>query len=534
MLTDPLAWADALAGWGVVGQPAAESSDDSSSPTIQSPEVSTGESILRGPGPQANPDANDAIVVDMEIEPLDKPADTLARRNRDANLISHFEAHVLSDLPVQLTFGKQYMDNACFRHAIMALSSVHLSYIPSDGNAGGNRLQNGAAVGREHYLEAVRELHKGLDLSDQRSCEKHAAAALMLAYYEIETGSPLGSLRHARGVDALMSKMDLMSAAMPEIFKAWRLLHYDVKVISIPYRESTLATDPHDRYSMLDPQLAIRDIFSQLVHLNGRYCMESTFASPDGRGRSPSERAALWIRSALNRVCDRKNYERGDFHKDTLTPDMIVYKCERLTRWMDQWYSSSGGENPSAALGTTQPFICGSSFEPLTPLRFSSNRRAHEYLLYVMSRMIVSYLMSVVGNTSTAAITEAWAKMLLGIVCGLDRQEVVFTYVQTDLLLIQASLLCEGWSIIDTVIEGVIPHVLNAGIREADLTDWIYLQKVLEVARAERMKGKAIRWVCLGLDEDYERRQYQNCCSWAAFGDYNGKGVFRELFTFDS
>lgn len=537
-LTDPLAWADALAGWAPVGQAGgirreAESSDDSSSPANQpfNPSV---EGSASDPGSGSTQDNNDIILANIEIEPQEGPAlDSLARRNRDAGLINHFESHVLSDLPVQLTFGRQYMENSCFRKAVMALSSLHLSYIPNRDGTAGNRRQNGEAVGREYYLAAVRELHKRLDLSDQRSREQHAAAALMLAYYEIETGSPLGSLRHARGVDALLSKMDLTSVSMPDLFRAWRLLHYDVKVIANPYRESTLVVDAHDPYSMLDPQLAIRDIFSQLWHLNGRYSMEAPFSSGGGHG-SPAQQAAFWTRDALNRVCDKKNCERGDYHKDPLTPDMVIQKCERLTRWMDQWHASSVAEYPTAKLSGAQPFIHGSSFEPFAPLGFSSDRKAHEYLLYVASRLIASYLMSVVGNSSSASTTEAWARMLLGIVCGLERQEVIFTYVQTDALLCVAALLCEGSRTIDAVIEGAIPHILNGGIREADLSEWVYLQKILETARKERMKGKAIRAVCMGLDEDYERRQFQNCCSWAAFGDYNGKGYFREVYTFDS
>lgn len=483
----------------------------------------------------------------MEVQHAEEPVrDCLAQRTQEESLISYFQSRVLCDLPVQFTFGREYMENTCFRHAVMALSSVHLSCLGNNDDAGGNRphaIAAMAAAGREHYLAAVRELHKRLDLSEERSCEQHAAAALMLAYYEIETGSPFGSMRHARGVDALLSKMDSMDSilvSMPEVFKAWRLLRYDVKFICVPYRETTLAVDAHDPYNILDPQLAIRDIFSQLWHLHGRVSMEAAFAcgpgGPSGPGHaSPSQQAAFWIRSVLNRECDRKNCERGDYHKDSLTAEMITQKCERLTRRMDQWHASSVENHPVASLGVAQPFIHRSSFEPFAPLRFASDRKAHEYMLYVSARLIASYLQSALGNAgSSAATTEAWARTLLGIVCGLEKQAVGFTYVQTDLLLGLAALLCEGSRTIDAVIEGVIPHVHGAGIRKADLPEWVYLQKVLEVARAERMKGKAIRWVCIGLDEDYERRQYKDCCSWAAFGDYNGKGYFRECYTFEN
>jgi hypothetical protein len=55
----------------------------------------------------------------------------------------------------------------------------------------------------------------------------------------------------------------------------------------------------------------------------------------------------------------------------------------------------------------------------------------------------------------------------------------------------------------------------------------------MEICRKERLRGKAIRGAYLTLDEDYEKGHFDPGCSFVAFGDYNGKGFFRGLYSID-
>jgi hypothetical protein len=469
---------------------------------------------------------------------------------REAALIQHFEAHVLSNLPVPMTFGQSYMENPCFRHAILALSSVNQSYLQmrtQDGQSTPTARLCRSAVGREHYLCAVSELYRLLDLSDPVAREQHAAAALMLAYYEIETGSPFGSLRHARGLDALLSKLDLspspgvsIPSSMPEIFKAWRILRYDVRHIAAPYRPSSVQTDSHDAYASLDPQLAIRDVYTLAWNLMGRLKLEASFPPSPERG-SASKQAATWIRDVAGRVCDRRNVEKRDFHLDEMPEDEILRRCERFTRALDAWHANlAAEEKPVIKAGSGSPFITGgTAFEPIAVLGFGGgDRKALEYMMYITARLIVSYLLSVyggphLGQTSSPPETAAWASMLMGVVCGMQHKQMMFSYVCPVNNVAQAAMLCEGVGQVNAVLEGVIPHVLGQGIPMAELADWLYLKKGMEIVRRERIRGKTIRAIMLTLDEDYEKGHFDTRCAFLAFGDYGGRGAFRDVYAID-
>ncbi|OIW32742.1 hypothetical protein CONLIGDRAFT_679122 [Coniochaeta ligniaria NRRL 30616] len=472
---------------------------------------------------------------------------------REAALIQHFETHVLSNLPVPMTFGQSYMENSCFRHAILALSSVNQSYLQTrtqDGQSTPTPRLRRSAVGREHYLCAVSELYRRLDLSDPVAREHHAAAALMLAYYEIETGSPFGSLRHARGLDALLSKLDDLSPApvsipssMPEIFKAWRILRYDVRHIASPYRISSVQTDAHDPYASLDPQLAIRDVYTLAWNLVGRVKLEASFTSSPELG-SASKQVAIWIRDVAGRVCDVRNVERQDYHLDDMTGDEVLRRCGRFTRALDAWHAGLGAEEkPVVKAGSGSPFITGggTAFEPIVVLGFGGgDRRAFEYMMYVTARLMVSYLLSVYGipgqagqQTSSPPETAAWAKVLMGVVCGMRHTQMMFSYVCPVSNVAQAAMLCEGVGTINALLEGVIPHVLGQGIPVAELADWLYLKKGMEIVRRERVRGKAVRAIMCTLDEDYEKGHFDTTCSFLAFGDYNGRGHFRDIYPID-
>ncbi|KAB5576258.1 hypothetical protein GE09DRAFT_1215968 [Coniochaeta sp. 2T2.1] len=472
---------------------------------------------------------------------------------REAALIRHFETHVLTSFPVPMTFGPSFMSNSCFRHAILALSSVNQSYLDTrthEGQSTSPLKLRRSAVGREHYLCAVSELYRSLDLSDPVATEQHAAAALMLAYYEIETGSPFGTYRHAKGLDALLSKLDLSSAstgisvptAMPQIFKAWRILRYDMRYFAMPYRISGTATDAHDAYAFLDPQLAIRDTYTLAWQLCGRVKVESSFTpSPESGGAS--KQAAFWIRDTARRVCDIRNVAKGDYHLDSITGDEVLRQCERLTRSLDTWHATLRAEDkPAIKAGGGNPFVTaagGTAFEPIAVLTFAGgDKKAFEYMMYVTSRLIISYLLTLFGGpqhnqTSTPPETAAWAHILYGVVCGMQHKQMAFSYINPINNVAQAAMLCEGVGSINALLEGVIPYVFARGVPVAELADWLYLKKGGEIVRRERLRGKNIRAIMLTLDEDYEKGEYDTRCGFIAFGDYNGRGHFRDLYPLD-
>lgn len=461
-----------------------------------------------------------------------------------------------------MSFGPSYMENSCFRNAILALASVSkcsktISAPPGSEIPIPTTQLRRSAVGREFYGIAVSELHHHLDSSDPTTTKHHAAAALMLAYYEIETGSSFGSLRHARGLDALLSRLDMtgpeallagsgsagasLTPPIPhKIFKAWRMLRYDLRFISSPYRHTPLRRDVYDPYAAYDPQLAIRDAYTLAWNLCGRVLQEGSFP-PDPEKGSRSKQFAVWVRDVAGRMCDRRNVDLEDYHKEDITDEDVIQRCQVLSRALDAWHSNlPESDKPIPKVGEANPFLTGRSFDPILIMGFSGGYwRAFEYEMYLSARIMISYLISVYGRhvpsgpRSSPAETAAWSNMLFGVVCGMQQRQMSFSYVATVNNISLGAMLCEGTTAINAVLDGVIPYVLSKGLPQADLPDWLYLQKGMEICRRERLRGKAIRGAYLTLDEDYEKGHFDPSCSFVAFGDHNGKGFFRGLYSID-
>jgi hypothetical protein len=484
-------------------------------------------------------------------------ATTTVQDAEEAALIAHFETEVIPKFPVPMTFAPSYMENSCFRNAILALASVSRSSTSISAKPGSpipiptTQLRR-SAVGREHYLAAVSELYRGLDSSDPATTKDHAAAALMLAYYEIETGSCFGSLRHARGLDALLSRLDTsgpeallgsstVATPIPHtIFKAWRMLRYDVRFISAPYRHTPLRTDAYDPFAAYDPQLAIRDAYTLTWNLCGRVLQEASFP-PDPEKGSRSKQYAIWVRNAAARMCDGRNVEREDYHTDDISDEEVVRRCEGLTRALDAWHSMlAEGDKPVPQVGTATPFLTGRSFDPILIMGFAGGYwKAFEYEMYLTARLMISYMVSVYGRDikdgpkSSPAETAAWSTLLLGVACGMQHRPMSFSYVTTGHNVSLAAMLCEGTTMINATLDGVLPYLLSQGLPQADLPDWLYLQKGLEICRKERFRGRAIRGAYLTLDEDYEKGHFDPSCSFVVFGDCGGKGYFRGIYSID-
>jgi hypothetical protein len=87
---------------------------------------------------------------------------------------------------------------------------------------------------------------------------------------------------------------------------------------------------------------------------------------------------------------------------------------------------------------------------------------------------------------------------------------------------------------LNAVLEGVIPYVLGKGLPVAELASWFYLKKGLEIVRRERVRGRNVRSMLVTLDEDYEKGLFDTECSFLGFGDYNGRGHFRDVYAMDA
>ncbi|OLN97982.1 hypothetical protein CCHL11_02509 [Colletotrichum chlorophyti] len=452
-------------------------------------------------------------------------------------LIQHFDKNVAPSIPVNIAFPDLFRQSNFFRAAVLALAASSLQFarpLSLDRNSL-CRVYSDKSIWT-FYDTAVKGLQAQLQNAKRHNSEELAGAALLLAYHELDVGTALGILNHASGLDAIASKLDFAASSLPELFKAWRMLRYDVRFMRTPTRPSRYVADGYDVPCFLDPQLAIRDILSRVHGLHSRYAMEASFwheISPGGP--SASEKAAAWLCSVLGRVCDHRNFQRRDFYKDTLTPQAILEQCEIMSRRLDTWHKGLCEHDlPIASLGTEQDMISGQSFETVITYRFSDDRKALDYVMYLVSRMTCNYLRSVFDPSASASATEAWAKVVLGIVCGMDMQRrIQFTVLRIDLLLTIAATLCESTNFATTVLDYLIPKVTASGIAGVDGLSWLWLKSAMELLLKEKRKGRAVRFFMDSMEEDSQPWQWISKHQIAVFGDYNGKGYFRDSYSVD-
>ncbi|KAK1675805.1 hypothetical protein BDP55DRAFT_551909 [Colletotrichum godetiae] len=452
-------------------------------------------------------------------------------------LIQHFDRNVLPSIPVALSFPNLFRQSSCFRSAVLALSASNIKLtqpLPIDPLVL-RRVCDDSSVWI-YYDTAVKGLQAQLQNVENQRGEELAGAALLLAYHELEAGTALGIRNHATGLDAIASKLDFAASSIPDLFKAWRMLRYDVRFMMTPTRSSCNAVDSYDISSLLDPQLAIRDILSRLHGLHARFAMEASFSQDTTvDGSSASEKVAMWLISVLGRECDRRNVRLKDFHKENLTQDTILRQCDVFSHRLDNWHRGlCTHDMPVVKLGTDSDLISGATFETFVTYRFGDTRKALEYVIYLVCRMTCSYLRSLFDPSVQSSGTDALAKVILGIVCGMNMQQrQQFTVLRVDVLLRMAASLSEGTNFITTVLDYLLPRLISSGLTGPDIVAWIYLKSALELELRERRKGRAIRMTIDGVEEDCEMWQLVNRHPVAAFGDYNGKGYFRDCYVIE-
>lgn len=446
-------------------------------------------------------------------------------------LIQHFDRNVVPLIPVTIAFPNLFSQSSCFRAAVLALASSNLKLsqtLPLDAKVL-RRVYDDRSVW-SYYDTAVKGLQQHLQHVERHRGEELAGAALLLAYHEFEAGTALGIRNHATGLDAIASKLDFAASSTPDLFKAWRMLRCDVQLMMAPNRRTCNVVDNYDVSSLLDPQLAIRDILLRLHRLQTRHAMESSFCQDAGAdGASASEKAARWLSSILDRECDRRIIRQRDFHRESLTPESILQQCDVLSRRLDTWHKSlCAHDMPVANLGTDRDFVSGPTFETLVTYRFADDRKAVEYMMYLVCRITCNYLRSLFDASFSAAASEAWAKVILGIACGMNVQRQQFTVLRVDSLLQMTAAVCDGTNFATTVLDYLVPKVIASGLSGPDIVAWASMKSLFELDLREKRKGRAIRATVEGIEEHSEMWQLVNRHPVAVFGDCYGKGHFRD------
>ncbi|KAI9148120.1 hypothetical protein HJFPF1_11943 [Paramyrothecium foliicola] len=452
--------------------------------------------------------------------------------------VSFFEHEISTRLPVSLEFASWYRNDPCFRSAVLTLSTAtalrHKEILSQHGGEIA-RIEH-AQRSQTYYQTALNEIREriyDLDGPHVPQGDSLAGASLMLAYHEMQAGTALGIRHQAYNLDLIASKIQPKLASNPELLKAWRLLRCDKRFISMPTRTGASDVDGHEHFHSLNPELTIRDILIRVWKLHARYAVEAAFKHSVAQEASESgaRQSGQWLRTVLNRDCDNRQARQDDYHRNNLTKDHIMKLCDEITAQLDKWYATlSTDEVPSIRAGSSEDFITVPPFEPVPTYRITDPAKALNYLLYLLSRMTCAYLRSLFDPSATASITQMWGTMILGLACGSRLSRLKFTTISIEEVLLMTALLSEGTQTTTLLLEYLVPRLMDGEAMEADKLPWINVKSSLQIIQRERYRGKAIRFMVDGLHENSTEEDTRKTRAVAVFGDFNGKGHFRDIY----
>ncbi|ETS85612.1 hypothetical protein PFICI_03637 [Pestalotiopsis fici W106-1] len=266
---------------------------------------------------------------------------------------------------------------------------------------------------------------------------------------------------------------------------------------------------------LIDPQLAVRDIFSNNeTHLNA------------------SQQANRWLYSVFGRKCDQEQFEQRDFHEADLDGEHVRRRCDTYSRRLDQWYESLRDcDHPVAQLASKQSFLMSSSGSPITTYKFKDSAIAIGYATYLLSRMICNFLESQIDHNVSPMTLDAWAQVLIGIVAGMDTQSQSFTPMHADMFVLFTVFLCANLDLVNIILYVIVPGMLKTYVAGPERGRWKYVKAVVELVVRERLRGRAIRYMIDAAGGDHKFWPLDSTRNIAAFGDYNGPGSFRDVYT---
>lgn len=184
-------------------------------------------------------------------------------------------------------------------------------------------------------------------------------------------------------------------------------------------------------------------------------------------------------------------------------------------------------------MGNEHDFVTGPSFDPVTTYSFPNDRKALEYVLYLLSRLACCYLRSVAGSPPSTGVTEVWGKIIIGILYNINWKHQRFSVLRFESFLGMVVFLCDGIDIATIVVDGLLPCVLRSCITVADLALAEYTKKALKLVISERRRGKTIRLLIDGSDESFEATHLAKEHVVVVFGDSNSRGHFRGSYVLE-
>lgn len=443
-------------------------------------------------------------------------------------LLQNFEIRLAPAIFGERTPLNMLQGGNSLRAAALALSVSHME-LGHDSITQSLRLT--PSDGLRYYDLAMRETAHRLEQPGRHHDEQLVGTTLLLAYRDLVAGSIRDVQHHLRKLQSIMSNSKRMSAHAMTLFKASRILQYDFRLTRNPTRKSTTVIDPSEFQVLVDPQLAIRDILVRLTHLYGRYSMEASFRSDDGEVGA-SSKAVQWIQQMLNRQCDFRQFQQRDYHDQDLTTEELQDQFDTLSQRLDVWHHGlCDHDMPRPNLGTEEDFVVANPLGTIMTFRFTSEHKAVDYLLYLLSRLICSRLQSILKGKRNNAHGQAWGRVMLGIMASMDVERQKISFHSIENLLITMIEVSEGTDIPMAILHTFIPRFSSPCWNSQGAAEWAFVRQTAELVIRERLHGNDV-WSVLVARDDYETdKDWYGACNRrvVVFGHDSSGTAFREL-----
>ncbi|KAM0283775.1 hypothetical protein ACHAQH_002365 [Verticillium albo-atrum] len=492
------------------------------------------EDLLDFPGPSRTP---------TPLQQIPSPDTTrqCAPMPTEEALLATFENDIARRIAAELPYADLFRISSGLRAAALALATAY------------HRLSQPA--GDEvpdfqcHYYDfAVADIAHQLKRPKNEAGDSLVGTLLLLMYRDLAVGSHRDVCGRLQQLEALSSSVDLGAYCNPAMFRAWRLLTYEVRARSLATRRTAPCRLPPQGGATSDSQLTIRDISSAVWTLHARAIMEASSSSQDqdsssvAASHSASRKAVQWMCSALGRRCDRRQWEQQDFHDHSLSNEAITGQCAMFEERLDAWHRAlPRADLPVPCLGSSaECIVSGGSFGAIVPYELADDGKAVDYALYLLSRMTCLYLESRYraqdSRRAPGLASEALARVVLGIILKMGLSPTCTEPDNALVLLYKAVMLSEGTSIANAFLEGLMPVFRRSGLDAAQKRQVTHMQGLVEAIVKERYAGRSVRLAIDSVDDDHDAvvvSARQGARKHAVFGDFGGRGQFRDIILVD-
>lgn len=491
--------------------------------------------------------------------------------SHEERYIAHFQAYVSTLLsPAFLELKNLVFDFPVLRDAAMALSASNLAHLQASTKMLTNDVGNREVAlpdcshlshGLKFYEHAVQKLANHSS-EDGNSLALTLAATLLLAEFEMESGTPKAFFTHVEGATALVASKHAAIAKNPlglQLLASWASVHDRSSVSKLPFRSLDVESGGyqtafvalnirHLKQKYTSREGEVLNCLAESYRIHQRVILECCMREnePEDAGET-MRRSVAWYSQQFNFPYARENDSRPD--RRVVPGDVLIHALANQRSRLDAWHDNlSIDELPIEGFKAQdiedQIDRSASGDLVVKALVFRTNSAALSYMYYAYSQLLSSgQVLQELSSPSLSANTEQprainpWAILILRIAVGMVGS-TTWTLEETTYkvgllrIVLEIALCCPDERLIGYIITlvGRMEDAANHPTSSTDLRKWKkWLFVLLEQAKAGRdvyllncRRPPTMEVMALDTDANHEE--------WVAIHGRSKTGVFFNNF----